>query len=313
MNNWAAGLRSTPTGEPTSKRLLVNGDDFGLTAGVNVGIIRAFREGILRSTSLMATGAAFADAVRLARTHPELDIGCHLVFVDGMAAAAPRQIPSLATSEGRLPRSVGALLAGLSFGRIRKTDLATEAAAQIERLLQAGVRPSHLDTHKHTHLHPRILEIVATVAERYGIRWIRRPYESLAELFGLGHRDRLPGGRRAVSGAVARLGCTWFERALRRHGLKAPDRLAGFRLTGALTPARLQRIIEQARGGLTELVCHPGICDAELQALPTRLKQQRQIELDALCAPGVKEAIARSGVRLCNFRELDGHDEHLLA
>jgi len=124
------------------KKLIVNADDFGFTRDVNEGIVAAHRRGILTATTIMATGPAFAHAVDLSRDNPDLDIGCHLVLVG---------------SEG-FPATVPALLYALATHRIRIYD---ELAAQVRRILDAGLRPTHLDTHKHTHLLPPVLDAVA--------------------------------------------------------------------------------------------------------------------------------------------------------
>jgi hopanoid biosynthesis associated protein HpnK len=290
------------------KHLIVNGDDFGLTDGVNAGIIRAYREGILRSASLMANGPAFREAVDLARQYPGLDIGCHLVLVDGLPISPPECIPSLVQPDGHLPRTVRHLLMGMLTGRIRKSDLFTEARAQVARLLTAGIEPSHLDTHKHTHLFPPVLDVVVGVAVEFGIRWIRCPYEPLGELLGRGEG---PQDRRALAAALAGFGRGLFERKLRQHGLRTPHRLSGFRLTGMLTPKHLRRIIERLPAGITELVCHPGLYDSELEAIPTRLKHQREHELQALLAPEVRQAVTDTAACLCSFRDLERSHEHV--
>src|SRR5207302_571694 len=113
------------------KRLIVNADDFGFTRDVNAGIVQAHRRGILTATTLMANGAAFEDAVRLARETPALDVGCHLMLV-----GAPG-----------LPATVGQLLKALLMRRI---NVYAELVRQVRRILESGIQPSHLDTHKHT-------------------------------------------------------------------------------------------------------------------------------------------------------------------
>ncbi len=147
------------------KRLVVNADDFGFTPDVNRGIVAAHREGILTATTLMANGAAFDDAVRLARETPALDIGCHLVLISGRSLVPPY---------APLPASVAELLRALAARRMRLYD---ELAAQVRKILAAGVKPTHLDTHKHTHLAPPVLDAVARIAEEFGIRWVRRPFD----------------------------------------------------------------------------------------------------------------------------------------
>jgi predicted glycoside hydrolase/deacetylase ChbG (UPF0249 family) len=145
--------------------LVVNADDFGFTRDVNRGIVEAHTGGILTATTLMANGDAFADAVALAREHPSLDIGCHLVLIGGA---------SLLPGRREFPRGVKGLLAALAASKLRVYD---ELAAQVGRILEAGLKPSHLDTHKHTHLAPQVLDAVTRVAEEFRIPWVRRPFD----------------------------------------------------------------------------------------------------------------------------------------
>ena len=141
--------------ESRPKHLVVNADDFGFTPDVNQGIEDAHRRGILTATTLMANGAAFDDAVERARLNPSLDIGCHLVLIGGSSLVTGKPFPD----------SVPRLMAALASGQLRPYD---ELKAQIRKILDAGIRPTHLDTHKHTHLAPPVLDAVARLAA--GIR-----------------------------------------------------------------------------------------------------------------------------------------------
>lgn len=238
------------------KYLITNADDFGFTRDVNEGIVHAHRHGILTATTLMATGAAFDHAVELARENPELDIGVHLVLVGGAG----------------FPPTVGALLRAVAMRRIRIHE---ELTAQVRKILDAGIRPTHLDTHKHTHLLPPVLDAVARISEEFGIRWVRRP------LF----RTRL------------------FQGALVRRGCRMTDNFAGFRMTGKYDAGALARLIRHLPEGATEFMCHPGFCTAELQQARTRLKESRRRELDALISPEVIRAIEQSNVQLARYMD----------
>lgn len=291
------------------RRLIVNGDDFGYTPGVNAGIVRAYREGILTSTTLMANGDAFEDAVRIAAENPGLGVGCHLVLVGEPAVATPDRIPTLAGRDGRLPASLGELVKGLSLGRVRQDDLETELRAQVRRTRQAGIRPTHVDTHKHTHLHPRVMQAVAKVAAEFGIGAIRKPYEGLRTLFGDGKGKRGPSAMgRSLTAAAANLGRRRFDGLAEKAGLRSPDHFCGIGWTGTFESGRLLRLIGHLEEGTTELMCHPGLHDGELDRKPTRLKAERQAEMDALIAPGVASALTRHCIQLISFRELAESD-----
>lgn len=261
-----------------NRTLIVNADDFGFTRDVNEGIVEAHRDGILTATTLMATGEAFEHAVELARTNPTLDVGCHLVL----------------TGAPGFPSSVAALLGALARGEIEPY---AALRPQIEKILAAGLRPLHLDTHKHTHLWPPVLKAVARLGQEFGIPWVRRPFDF--PLTG----EPLPFSRRALAAAFGGLR-PYFHDTLRAHGRRTTDHFAGFTITGDYDAARLVRLIERLPPGVTELMTHPGRLGEELRAAKTRLKESRERELRALVDPGVREALARGGVRLQGYRGL---------
>lgn len=286
------------------KELILNADDFGLTRGVNEGIIRAHREGILTSATLMANGPAFEDAVERSRANPSLGVGCHLVLVGGFSVAPPAEIPTLAGRDGRLPASLATLVARVSTGRIRIKDMERELLAQIEKIRRAGIDPTHLDTHKHAHAHPGVLEAVGRVARQTGITRLRRPIEALRDSWrtvgGIG------GGvsKQLAAAAAVRAFAPRFRAIARKYGLISPDRFLGLAATGNLGPAVLCRLMDTLAEGRTEIMLHPGISNADLAQTGSRLQAQRQVELEGLLAPEVKAAVARHGVRLISYREL---------
>lgn len=256
------------------KRLIVNADDFGFTRDVNAGIVEAHRFGILTATTLMATGEAFDDAVRLAQETPSLDIGCHLVLVG--APGFPATIPQLVRD--------------LSLGRIRIYDRLVQ---QVRRIVDAGLQPTHLDTHKHTHLLPPVLEAVARISEEFRIAWVRRPFDFPLQPGGVGWKNRL---MRLMNGS--------FQHALTRHHCRSTDWFAGFKLTGSYGSEDLINVIRALPDGVTEFMCHPGHCGDELRVARTRLKESREEELRALTSPEVRVALGDAGVTLANYREL---------
>jgi predicted glycoside hydrolase/deacetylase ChbG (UPF0249 family) len=260
------------------KFLITNADDFGYTRDVNEGIIHAHRQGILTATTLMATGAAFDHAVALARENPTLDVGVHLVLVG---------------SDG-FPPTVAQLIRQIALGRIRIYD---ELAAQVRKVQNSGLQPTHLDTHKHTHLLPPVLNAVARIASEFKIPWVRRPFDLPL------HGGGVPWQRQAISKTLgfARAG---FHRVLKRHQCRTTDHFAGFQLTGHYDAAELARLIRGLPEGSTEFMCHPGFCTQELQAARTRLKESRRRELDALTSQEVRKAIQESNVTLARYTEI---------
>jgi predicted glycoside hydrolase/deacetylase ChbG (UPF0249 family) len=268
------------------KQLVVNADDFGFTPDVNEGIVEAHQRGILTATTLMANGAAFDDAVRLARQTPSLDIGCHLVLISGRSLVTGRA----------LPVSVPQLLAALARREMRPYD---ELAAQVRKILDAGIRPTHLDTHKHTHLAPPVLDAVARLSEEFGIRWVRRPFDFPMSTL----RGTVPRIQRLTSDALA-LTRRRFHRVLERHGCRTTDYFAGFQITGRFRTAELIEVLAALPDGSTELMCHPGRCGPALRNARTRLKESREEELNALVAPEVRAELQRNGIEVVNYAGL---------
>jgi predicted glycoside hydrolase/deacetylase ChbG (UPF0249 family) len=260
------------------RQLVVNADDFGFTRDVNQGIVEAHKNGILTATTLMSDGPAFEDAVRLAKENPTLDIGVHLVLVGQ---------PPFPMTVAQLTRAV----------MLKKIQIHEEFSAQVRKVLDVGLKPSHLDTHKHTHLLPPVLDAVARISAEFKIPWVRRPFD-----FPLTPRG-VPWKKRAVSRALSVMRSR-FERVLSSHGCRSTDHFAGFQITGKFDASEVAALIRSLPEGSTEFMCHPGICTDELRAARTRLKESREQELRALTAAEVRDALRESGVELATFNSL---------
>lgn len=268
------------------KRLIVNADDFGFTRDVNLGIVEAHRSGILTATTLMANGEAYDHAVELARENPELDIGCHLVLIGGR---------SLRTG-AKLPDGVRSLATAVT---LRQLEPYGELRPQVERILAAGLAPTHLDTHKHTHLMPRVLDAVARLSEEFGIAWVRRPFDLPLS----GTAGGIPWTKRLLNESL-QVVRRQFHDKLSAHGCKTTDHFAGFQLTGRFHVEELLQLFAALPDGTTEFMCHPGQCGEELRAAPTRLKECRERELQALLAPEVRHLLNSQGIELTSYRHL---------
>ncbi len=287
------------------KEVILNADDFGFTRGVNEGIIRAHRDGILTSATLMANGTAFDDAVERAKANPRLGIGCHLVLTGGFAVAPPEEIPSLVDARGRLPVSLGRLVTRVSSGTIPVIEIEKELRAQIEKIRRAGIEPTHLDTHKHSHVHPRIMNVLGRVAQEFGITRVRNPVENLGDSWRTTRGTGAGLMKNLASAASVRAVASRFKAISRKYGLRSPDHFLGLAATGQLGAAALCRLIDTLQEGKTEIMLHPGICDAELAMTGSRLQQQRQMEMEALLAPEVRRAVTELRIRLISYKELN--------
>jgi predicted glycoside hydrolase/deacetylase ChbG (UPF0249 family) len=272
-------------------RLILNADDFGLTPGINRAVERLHRARALTSATLMAGGPAFDDAVAIARRNPTLGVGCHLVFTDGVPVSHPESIPSLLGADGKTfrPSSVDFLQA-LLRGTISEGEIALEAQAQIQKLQRAGIDVTHIDSHKHTHLFPAVARPVLYIAGRCGVRAFRYPNEP--------HWSRQLATSTPLARRAAQTALDLFEPRFRALVDLTCDEITthgtlGIAATGTLNASILRAMIEAIQlrppvpgnpeqGRVYELCCHPGFNDADLNRLRTRLRQTREIEMNAL-------------------------------
>ena len=280
------------------KKLIVNADDFGLTPGVNRSVIELRQAGALSSATLMATAEFFDDAVALAKANPALEVGCHVQLVDGNAALPPAEIPSLCPDGKGLRPSLGRFAADLYLGRIRASEIEAEAAAQIRRVQAAGLSVSHLDTHKHTHLFPKVLAPLLSAAKSCGMPAIRNPFEPVWA------RQATPGASAVRKFEVTLLNTRLhaFRRLVRQSGLATTDGAIGVLATGTSNvPRALQSLLAAIPEGTWELVCHPGYPDRHLEQLRTRLRGSRGQEHRAL-----HDLVPGSGIAPGSWAELSG-------
>jgi hopanoid biosynthesis associated protein HpnK len=286
------------------KQVIINADDFGLTQGVNAGIVRAHRDGILSSTTLMANGLAFDDAVAVAKANPKLGVGCHLVLIGGKSIAPAEKVPSLVDRDGNFPATLPGFVAKVTSGKIRTDDIATELRAQIEKIRAAGVDPTHVDTHKHAHAHPIVLNVVCRVANEFGIRRIRQPIESFRNSWRTTATDRRGTSTQVVAAAAVLSIAPKFRATLKKFGMTTPQHFLGLAMTGQVGPDALRKMIESLDDGTTEIMFHPGVYDDALAKTGTRLLMQRELELRALTDPSVRDTLTQRDVRIISYREL---------
>jgi predicted glycoside hydrolase/deacetylase ChbG (UPF0249 family) len=253
-------------------RILINADDFGLTPGVNRAIAQLHDAGCLRSTTLMATGAAFADAVALSTSRPQLGVGCHIVLTDGTPVLPPSEIPTLVAGEKFRPK-LGSFIRDLILDRLNESELEREATAQIQKLQHAGIHVTHIDSHKHTHLFPAIVRPLARAAAACGVHALRNPFEPA---WSPGNMTRLLQLR-----ALNILHDPFFQQ-FDEDTFATTAGTLGISATGDLDAETLQGLIALLPEGTWELVCHPGYNDAALGHITTRLRHHREIEFNAL-------------------------------
>ena len=279
--------------------LIVNGDDFGYSEAVNRAIVRAHREGVLTSASLMVNEAAAEDAVRLARENPGLAVGLHLVLVLGRAALPPSEIPHLIDREGRFSNS--SLRAGLNyyFSPPARRELRREMRAQFDRFVASGLPFSHVDGHTHLHMHPTVFDHLVELCEEYGVKRVRVVKGELRVGLRLDRR-RLP--LKLLWGTVFNLLGRRCERRLRGHGFVGPERVYGLLQSGDLNEDCLLGLLAAMDGASSEIYAHPLAEDADAAA--RRENPHGRRELQALTSPRVRAAIEARGFRLTTYERM---------
>ncbi len=273
------------------KQLIVNADDFGISPGVNRGIVQAHRQGIVTSASLMANLPGAAEAVELAISAPGLELGLHVNLTAGRPVSPPHLVPALLGPDGRF-LSPPRLLWRLSVGIVPAEQLEQEMVAQVERALDLGARIAHLDSHHHVHIHPRVRPAMLAVARRFGIRAVRcpdRPTSASSSLL-----DYL---RQSATG----LGAFGLRRAIRHAGLLTADRFVD--PGRAFDSVALERALRRLPDGLSELMCHPGYPDPAL-AEATSYTVGREREVAALTAERVRDLLQELQIELVGWQNV---------
>jgi predicted glycoside hydrolase/deacetylase ChbG (UPF0249 family) len=292
------------------RRLIVNADDFGMTRGINRAILEASANGIVTSTTLMATARAFDDAVAHSPAlSPRVSIGCHVILMDGTPALPPERVPSLLQKSANGTNNefrvkLNDFAKNTLTGKLAPAEVEAEATAQMQRLQSAGVTVSHFDCHKHAHMFTAVLKPLLRAANKCGVKAVRNPFGKLFPL-PFSHIVRNPNlWRRVAELGVLRTFAARFKREVEAHGLRAPDGAVGIIDTGTLELRSFLFIIDSLPQGTWEFVCHPGYNDAELDQVRTRLRQSRETELSLLTSPEARDALQQRGIELITYREL---------
>jgi predicted glycoside hydrolase/deacetylase ChbG (UPF0249 family) len=271
------------------RRLIVNADDLGCGSERDRGIFQSFSRGIVTSASLLANGPSFASAAATAR-ELGLPLGVHLNLSEGMPLRGP--IPDLTSAAGTFPGKAG-LRRFLAGAEVDPALLYRELAAQIEKVLAAGLIPDHLDTHQHFSLFPVATTILLDLAREYTIPALRLPVP-------VEPPDADPVGELGEEMSLYRRLSPAFTAQLRGSGVAAPDGLFGMPLLGRLNLQNLGDTLRNIPEGTWELMVHPGYPDDNSLFSGAA----RQTELVALTSPIIAAELRRCSITPINFREL---------
>jgi predicted glycoside hydrolase/deacetylase ChbG (UPF0249 family) len=255
------------------------------------------------SASLLANGEAFAEAVELAHDARGLGVGVHLNLNDGPPAAPRESVPSLVNDSGELEGGPDGLLLKIATRVLSLREVELEWNAQIAKVRDAGIEPTHLDGHKHVHMLPGLFEIALRLAKRHGIGAIRVSHEASGLRAALS-TGQLRAGVVLKQGVQAR-GLKLLARDARqqaeRTGVSTADYFCGIAQTGELTREGVARLLRSLPEGTTELMCHPGYADEALRKTSTRLQDSRQKEVEILTDTEIRNLVASQGIRLIDY------------
>jgi hopanoid biosynthesis associated protein HpnK len=270
------------------RRLIVNADDFGLSASVNSAVIRAHCEGILTTASLMVNEPGFTEAVALAKENPKLGVGLHLTLLHGHAALAPDRIPGLVSPQGDFSNSPVAAGMAYFFKPALHEQLCAEIHAQIAKFRATGLKLDHVNGHLHLHLHPTVFKILMTEASEAGITRMRLTRDCLSR------SNRMTRGRwvyRVSHAAIFELLSSRARKIMAEQNIRHAQITFGLLQDSHVDEDYILKLLPELPGGDSELYCHASL---------DRFKH----EFDALVSPRVREQVEKLGIQLVRYQDL---------
>ncbi|MDZ7695545.1 MAG: ChbG/HpnK family deacetylase [Deltaproteobacteria bacterium] len=280
-------------------KVIFNGDDFGLTPGINRGIIRAFQEGLLCSTSFVPSGEAAAEAISLAKANPGLDVGIHLILSDESPVLHPESLSSV-ISLGTCFPSRNRLLKAIVTRKIDYKEVEAEWTAQVETVLNAGIQVSHLDSHQFVHLFPGLLSVCLNIVEKFKIPFLRASTDdSISLKYGL---------RRLMQWGGLAFWTRWFVSfsvPSYVHALPSVGFLtSGGKMTKAVLLKTLYVLGSKKTAQTVEITLHPGMEDPYTVTKYRHWGYSWKEDLDLLMDRGLKNALALQSIIPTSFRDI---------
>jgi len=281
-------MPAATSNRPPVRRLIVNADDFGLSASVNQAVVRAHREGVLTTASLMVNEPGFDEAVNLARENPRLGVGLHLTLLMGHAALSPEKIPGLVNMRGEFSNSpVGVGMSYFFKGGLR-SQLRAEIHAQFKKFRATGLTLDHVNGHLHLHLHPVVFNILMADAEQLGIRHLRLTRDCLAR------SRRMSQGQwfyRVSHAAIYEWLSNRARRPLQQRGIRHAEITFGLLQNARVDENYVLKLLPELPAGDSELYSHPSL-------------DNFKHEFDALISPRVRELVKQLGIKLIRHQDL---------
>ncbi len=279
-------------------RVIINADDFGIQTEVNKAVIAAHQQGVLTSTSLLATGPAFDEAVALARQCPNLGIGIHLCLVGSLPTVlAPEEVPSLVDDTGLVPESYATFMKRVCTGQINYEQVYRELDSQMEKIMATGLPITHVDSHQHLHMLPQIWRIVQVLMKKYGLHRLRVPREPYSFKVLSANPAR----------SMGRNGLTYLSQKamadVRRLHYTTTDYFWGMVDGGNMTEAHLAHILCQLPFGVHEIMMHPG-CSTQILSQSFSWGYHWEDEFHALLSPAIRRLLEERHIERIHFGQL---------
>ncbi len=251
------------------KKLIINADDFGLSPGVNQGIIKAMTEGIVTSTTIMMNREYAQDAIRLSKEYDVKGIGIHLTISSGRPLLELDEVSSLVNEDGNFDKRM--YFSKEKIGKQELKEIELEYRAQIEEFLKSGLEITHLDSHHHAHSFPKIRDLAVKLAKEYQLplRFVNKELKQLIT------ENQL-------------LSSDYFSTEFYAEGVSIDN---------------LKELITQMPEGLIEFMVHPAEVDQELIEASS-YNQIRAKELEILTSDKMKKWINEQNIELVDFSVL---------
>ena len=280
---------ASPAPPPSAaRRLIVNADDFGLSHSANGAVIRALREGILTTASLMVNEPGFDEAIKLAKENPQLGVGLHITLLHGHSTLPHEVIPGLANRYGEFSNSPVGVGMKYFFDDDLREQLRAEIRAQFEKFHSTGLPLDHVNGHLHLHLHPVIFQILMDNADKFGIRHLRLTRDCLSR------SRRMSRGYhfyRISHAAIFEWLSSRVREPLLQNNIKHAQITFGLLQDGRVNEEYLLKLLPELPPGDSELYSHPSL-------------DKFKHEFDALISPRVREQIQKLDIKLIRYQDL---------
>ena len=288
---------STNSGAP--KKLIVTGDDFGLSVPINEAVSQSHQKGILTSTSLMVAAPEVDDAVARARELPTLNVGLHLVLSNGRSCLPASDIPDLVNADGKFSNNLVISGFKMFFMAKMKQQLKDEIRAQFEAFKATGLRLDHVNAHNHMHLHPTVFDAIIEIGKDYGMNAVRVPEEKPLKALIDNNKVKIT---KYASWLFLKPFTSRMKKQLRKNNIKFNTNIFGLHHTGHMNLDTLVRILPNLEDGLSEIYLHPATGQWD-DIDPAVKDYEFEAEYKALIHPRIKRIIEKFSIELTSFHE----------